>query len=1216
MGVLWIEEGMRQFRLGLAWRTLHKFLEAQQGGAKPPLCPRKAQVTAASAALPQPAPAARAPAPAVPQHGLPQLLAERVLNPFLEQEWIPGLEQALDRLPRKHEPSDLQTVADQLDKSFAAQCAHRSPADQGEMDLEKQRDAVAAALEACLDAVWDERGSAGLAPLPGASMFVPRDQAIFRWHRQGAALADWQSLRSRFLAPQIEDYAARGEIAASTDQLADSVRGFLGRAGGKKGSRLGSGPRWLRRRLAESHHVLGLCVQALETIHSGLADADRREALQGQQALLDWIDSELRRCPDDWPPAVLAALASDLRQLAPQSWASLLHREPSPADAAQWNRSLLRLGCSRENQARIGLIWWLAAGGDALRDRTPLPPTAWARLQQAADQLLAGGDLRVLLLHDPSCTGAGVKPPTRGPANLPPRVLVTGLLGQRGEEPVCVREAEIQLPTAMSAVVAPLRRLAEMAAAIDPTLCELARLLCNQLQDCPNIRDWWQKHHDIADQRLIWQVLQRVAGLPPTEDELNTQVARVLEAFDDEEVRFASPDALGSDPQSSKPMFVWTCGKQEGAPTGWRAIAVQLPDGTATVPTVLLRVPRGWMQQRPLMSWLAEHEALWTELRLRDPQWHGWQKYGDCAWKLSYGGGLDTSLDNHLAVGAELFEAVFQRAHDGGCPWREYYFPLASSLYQCLLREDYPLVPALDPQTLKCQPMAGPPQDGTEVCWVPSSEVPYGTPIRVERFGWPGTPGRLSLSLGDKCAAQLARWLALPVPDLVPGQGEAGCPLAAWHRQLQQLPWHGQRIEKHLAAAAAGFGGWLASGPGQTWLDAFLHEVRDPSCRPVVRQWFEVLCEAGWLHVLPIMDAQSGAVRWPPDVSTAGRGLRWRFDTALPVGTLIGDHVRFSSSAELAEGVFSLGPPVQGGALEFACALDERLDAAGEQGLLDDAFRPVAGAVRDWHFGIAEPETIVQRVSAALAMLASLTESPPAESAVGGSAFTALDTVYSVFERLCEACGLTLTPPHWSFSNPPPPDQWGNSGLRECQARFSEQLTRGQARITRFGLAVEGSVRQEIAAWVSAGPPPPGYQGLRSALRAMGDSAAALSAQVDAWPQEQLNDKLKSRVIAFFMDFWGRFGDELRAPTEPPVASPQKDCLRRVDGCLQEALGGLGLQVFRPKHSSQYGDDWKNWLEVSSNKPILKAEGKLQVLRPGIANSEGQCLLPAKVLLE
>lgn len=1205
----WIEEGERQVQLGLLWQ---RYAHVMDSARVPPQVVGK--------------------------------LRECVLEPFVRTEWVPGIRDLMSELGDSlREGTDLAAWdGSEVFRRFAGVIdEHTLGPGYDRLPIDEVSDDLRACFKTCVCSARNPTEQASPRPhMPKGRYFCPVDLSVKIWLQQAQGLAAWRELE-RELETLIQDCEVREAIedfvrqqhefqeALATHRRTVMRRSWLVPPSASFITLSEASERFAADSQAAFEELLSKHVPQLQT--------DRyRECRVLQRTLAD----RLQGVPADWPARWLQQVYCELTQRHPDRLAELLADLGARLARTSFDRNAVT---HAEPMARLGLLGMLTKHLDELEGDSPLDAEAWEVLEHHTPSLFAGCGWKISLVRTRDSEYARLR---KAPSTQSARVRQTGIVVHRPEvvEPERYRAAEIDVPTPMSGLVYPLRRLARAVEASDPPLAQLCRDFGQTLESHESLRDWYQSLPQTQEaQTLLWRLVQRVAALEAgIPNERGDLVALVLDA--------ARAEGLTLEPVPLKqrdrlneggPWVVWAKSGPDGKPPddaepsrlAVRRIAVRMPDGTLVAPSICLTVAKQELSQRPLLKFLAEHELHLAGLRIRDPDWIGWQTYNDQVWNLVCAS--DRPGDDEVQYGFRMFEALYARAADAPeqtC--RAAYRRLTKGLYRCLTKElGAELTPALNPDTL--EPRADFSAQSTigERRWV-ANKADHGAVVGVERWGIRHgsfeQTAIVSVSLGKDAPPELETWLQLPAPVFLgsdlPGGKEH--PLMVWWRTLQRLPSKPTMTRVEIHEARKQFQSWLKQPTGQNWLNDFLHMVlgspeRDPD--PTARAWYSQLTrpDGAWFDCYPRidLDLEVAVVRWPLDATTAGTGLRWSFNDNVPRGQALEPQqdIRFATDPLLAAGHFSLGARKDAPLLAALVPLEAvcgRLEA--RERMLADRARCLVGAVRDFEFGRTSTELrgMPDAVREAfLELLDVLTSETALSNAVR-------DQVLSALTDFCRETRFRILPGNWSFEaeasiDPNLPGGEIAVSAEAEQVVFHETVPLGRRYALRLGLAEADRPVRPAEIFRSAGPEPPEYRTLEAMLdeiasrcarepawEAIRPTVEELTQNLCDWPRRALSNELDDRVVFFHLDYW----DKLAAL----VKRERPDVHERVKSCLEAVLRSRGLRLFEPANATQHPD----WIDPVYGRSSGTRWGQVsQVLRPGVLDAHNGCRLRARVIV-
>lgn len=1208
----WIEEGQRQVQLGLLWQRYLYLLERQ--ATSPPL------------------------------DGLVRDLRQRVLEPFVRREWVPGvngiLRAAVDCW--RQEKSFAAWDGPEVFRRFAdVMREHALEAGSERQAIDDASDDLRACFEACWQSVWNPEQERTSGPrLARRLYFCPVDLAMQIWIQQAIAMSAWREVE-----PELEVLLQDSGLQEAIEDCCLSLQQFqetlaCHRQAVRRRKSIVPPPGSHTALLDAAEGSVAASRSAFEELRTNHLPQLQTGHYRECRALHRRLADELVRVPAGWPPHWLMELREKFAEVHPDRLGRVLEDLENLV-------SQTSLGCASvamaEWDARLGLIRLLTRRLDQLAAPGALNAEVWERLENQLASLFEGCRWKVVLVRTPDSEYADVQ---MVPAGQPLRVKTTGIVcyDEENDKPTWHRRAKIEAPRPTSQLVQPLRQLACAVDASDPSLAQLCRELGRSLRSHESLGSWYESQPDRPDaQTLLWRFVQRVAALDiPTSDKKRGDLAAlVLDAARAEGLTFEPvPLKQGDRLNEGGPWIVWAKSEPDRKPPddaepdrpAVRRIAVRMPDGTLVAPSFCLTVAKRELSERPLLKFVDDHELHLAGLRIRDPDWIGWQTYNDQVWNVLCAS--DRPGDDDVQNGFRVFEALYAQAADSpdqAC--RVAYRKLTAALYRCLTKElGAELTPALNPDTLEPRADFSAQSAIGERRWV-ASKANHGAVVGVERWGIRHgsfeQTAIVSVSLGKDAPPELETWLQLPDPAFLgsdmPGGQEH--PLMLWWRTLQRLPSKPTMTRVKINEARKQFQSWLKQPTGQNWLNDFLHMVlgspeRDPD--PTARAWCSQLTgpDGAWFDCYPRIDPQAAVVWWPLDATTAGTGLRWSFNDNVSRGRALEPHqeIRFATDPLLAVGHFSLGARKDAPLLAALIPLEAvcgRLEA-GER-VLGDRARTLVSAVRDFEF---------RRTSAELRGMPDAVREPFLELLDVLTSETALsnavrDQVLSALTDFCRETRFQILPGNWSFEaeasiDPNLPGGEIAVSAEAEQVVFHETVPLGRRYAVRLGLAEADRPVRPAEVFRSAGPEPPEYRTLLAMLDEMALRCARepawesvtttvkeLTQNLRDWPRQALKkDELDAGIVCFHRDYW----DKLAALVKREI--PQMH--DRFKTCLEHVLTSRELRLFVPDNVRQNSD----WIDPIHGKSSGRQWGQVsQVLRPGVLDAHNRCHLLARVIV-
>lgn len=1229
MGPLWVEEGMRQFRLGVALQRLISYLGKQPWREAYTLKTR----------------------------------ASKVLDDFTSSQWIPGIRDAVARIAKQPMPTgdpydppseNFGILRERLLRAF--------PSGRGEAKnlLEVQKE-VCQFLWTAVDVIWGDQGArSGSAAeglledvaemLPAVPLIVARRDAVRWWLRQAIGLAGWYKLRD---ALQREENS-HGELQRTAEELRYLEETLeRSRETAEKRWSLLNGPRWYCDQVLQSLDQVESCRKRIKVLLDRAPRWIESEQRKTQRSVVEAIENELQQTPADWPPKVLANLQQSLDNLDSDRFRDFLERTRN-FDARcrehRWEELWGDTELCAEEQSRCILVFMMVRSLADMRTKGRLSQQAedeaWPKLREATQDLLQASGTDMEVIQHPFERGGRV-PEERRPRGEPIRRLRTGI-GLRWPEGKCTHllRSKFEFPAPSSGVAAPLERLlralgelAVQAVRNDGAFGELCRHFWGEIQKCESVGDWLGKAGGDRESKakLVWRIVQRVCAFATRDsEEVRALAATVLTEFNEEGVEVIAParpseewfEAKGPTLMSTQP-----AGKSD-APLQYWGLGVKMPGFPEFLPSAWLAVPESWIsEQRPLVRCLYENQLLLEELAVLEPDWD-WETFNGLVRHLVFGFDRNLVKTTEAKVGKEICKGILDYANDRRNQHPEPFKEFAQHLLRCLEHMGEQLTIPLDPSTLKRKPLKTLPDDGTIVTWAESKHVEYRVPISCTPTGEAGEPARMVISLGRSRSETepLIPWLRVPDPDFLDESQPSEHPLVEWYRSFPQVPWNLEKAPEKIDEACQGFRSWVRTPTGRLWLDRFLHDVWKPSLEHVLtlRHWYKVLTEQRWLESYPCL--QQGpeldsdmAVEWPKGVSTRTSGVcwtshPWESTTHVAPRRLVGNDVVFSPDPEHAEGTFSLGRLEPDGLLDFAVRLEKQIDEWSPP-IVEKFERPVRHLVslareREVLDLATDLDSVEDTIKEVLDRLVEVSASLASEAEVPNDDLRqSLDAVFGDVRNVALGFHVHIVPFQWSFVTSQTPEEVGLSDEQvKRPADFCSHVSRGELHLLRFG--VEGrAVRRPRAAeleW-SAGEAPAHFYRLRDQLGTLGgEDVGDLLNLLRSWPEAALDDMLRFKGRDFITAFWDRCGDQSSAH------DAEASLLHETRKLLDDLLRDVGLKIFEGGNLRDYGKKWSSWLEFAEKPNLSQAKSRnLRTLRPGICSDDRKrCYLRALVQLE
>jgi hypothetical protein len=1147
----WLDEGLRQFRWGLAWFRLNSIREGSQGTRSPAGDSLKQKI-------------------------------DQSLNSFLGPPWLPGVEQTLAALAKELDqrgwddlPRDLpQRLKKLLHPALSG--VKPVPANADANTRAGASDRLKQYFSQC---VRSARGQeATLPPVPAPLVPSASGRSRF-WIRQALAVNVWLDVlpslqvevdqRQHRLAELVRLCKETQHQAAPSPAARTLAGAVISRVRGKNsGKQL---PQDIVKLLQE-------CGQALTLVNQYLP-ALTTHASRAQAHVLDWIRGEMEQEPS-WPPLALAQLQRDLATAGGRGLLDLVDQLGN--NNRNEGEQLAGVdGLPTPVRARAYLGARLLRYLDGVEQKRPFEPAVWAAVQTFLDRLCQGQGVGLKLIRgvlgDPAWTD--IRP---APAETPPVVEETGLVLWQQGTPLRLRQARLVVPPEPLPIVQSLEHLASRAGG-DRMLSGLCQQIARELRQAEGPEPWW-KALSPEDKGRVWQLVQRALSLHDAQEDCKQPVRELLQQFERMGLALVEPriDPCKSASGSFRgPWFVQGDASIQAAtlaPASWgQGLELRGPDGTSIAPALWFRVPLRWLKERPMLGSLAECEPLLAALKVRLPDWPEWERF-TAVWQLLY---TDAERADEEELARQAFLAVYKesRKRPPG-PEKKGLHELARRLYICLTETlGASFTPALNRDTLDAKPVDKPPTDGTRCIW-DFKDTPLGYVEEVREFSSAGKPGLVRISTGP-LKPEVRRWMEMR-PPVFPGlpSDPASQPnhrLTAWHHEVVRLPWYASQAEARIKHFREEFERWLG-GEGQSWLNTFIQDLAKndpPASVQLARSWWEAILAAG-VRCFP---SSTLPATWPENTpGSIAPGVQWEFHDKVPLRQAIGPVV-FATRIEQVRGTFSLGVRRPSEVLDTAVALydDTRARFAAVPKLMAAVETLMVQARDDCLLGRAT-RSQARLVLPVLDALAPLHE----ESQEG----RALGTLLARVRGWCATDNLDVLPPRWKQGDPLPKEGQGI----ECVLGFSSG-ERGSMRLRSFGLRkATGEVIRPAVVELSAGAAPPLYEDVRAALHALPDhQGVTLAEAMTAWATTGAEADLKYPAMKLWSDFWTGLGHSFR--------ESRREAFERVEGLLRAMLeDGFDLVAFYPESVRQYDTEW-----IETTRGSANATGRVRrVVRPGL----------------
>ncbi|VTR98092.1 hypothetical protein [Tuwongella immobilis] len=499
-----------------------------------------------------------------------------------------------------------------------------------------------------------------------------------------------------------------------------------------------------------------------------------------------------------------------------------------------------------------------------------------------------------------------------------------------------------------------------------------------------------------------------------------------------------------------------------------------------------------------------------------------------------------------------------------------------------------PVVPTIDP--IRLRPIIPNTETPTiQIDYIPS-ERPFRRILSVERWADEFGPARVQVSLGPN-AMHWERWLQLPIP--------AGLP-AILHETLSRirLCLQSPGLPDPTTEMATAFRGWLATEPGEEWLNSWMGFARHAMSQE--RIWLQFLMQQGWLEFYPRWDFETGLVEWPDDHPLPA-ALQWEFaDAALRAILRV---ERFSVVPSRCRLVLSQGTRREGSQLatchDFAEWLLQLVPS--EHHLLQQAVTD-RDQLRHGQPLEADPARLMRYLDGWWQLVpgTNWARLAPEEQPRYGQG---LDALRAWIRSWDEHNPITILPIDWRFDMP---TMWHESQNDRQEASFVYRRDEPRGRIFRirqFGWQQAETIHRKAQVSVSVGVAPLGLTELEAVLQPpLSDVETTLRQRLQDWRKASLDGDLERVALQLFADFWDQLFD--------PFDSVNRERAHAVADRLREVMQQeLGFAAFYPK---LFQEQPEGWIEVAEGTR-MRTGRVLRVLRPGLVDREGQLMLPARV---
>jgi len=213
-----------------------------------------------------------------------------------------------------------------------------------------------------------------------------------------------------------------------------------------------------------------------------------------------------------------------------------------------------------------------------------------------------------------------------------------------------------------------------------------------------------------------------------------------------------------------------------------------------------------------------------------------------------------------------------------------------------------------------------------------------------------------------------------------------------------------------------------------------------------------------------------------------------------------------------------------------------------------------------------------------------------------------LDRVLGCVRGWAAGHGVEVMPSTWSFQSPSAVGALRQSGVTLAAVYRTEEPLGSIIRIKSFGITHREQLLRPAVVSVSAGAAPAGLVELEESLIG---SNAELQEHLREWRTASLEGRLESAAVEAFVLYWDRHRNSWIA--DQPEIAAQFD--ERFSAFLIE---NFGLAPFYP---SSFQDRPAGWLQPADGTRMTTGRVR-EVLRPGLADRDGELRVPARVTVE
>ncbi len=267
----------------------------------------------------------------------------------------------------------------------------------------------------------------------------------------------------------------------------------------------------------------------------------------------------------------------------------------------------------------------------------------------------------------------------------------------------------------------------------------------------------------------------------------------------------------------------------------------------------------------------------------------------------------------------------------------------------------------------------------------------------------------------------------------------------------------------------------------------------------------------------------------------------------------------------------------------------------------DAALRPLVRRMAEFATGTDDPAGLAADV---LDAFASLAVGPLGKLTRERTAW--LDSVLDCIRGWFAGHDVRIMPNPWSFANPPTPDDLQGSGVTVAVVYRTEEPLGQVIRVKNFGMAHRDRVLRPAAVSVSSGVAPSGLPELEELLTETTHAAVReLADRLREWRSASLAGRLESAAVEVFVLYWDRLRGLWSA--EAPDAS----------AAFGERLAAFLIENFSlaPFYPTTFQERPAGWVQLIDGARMTTGRVR-EVVRPGLADRDGELRVPARVNVE